>query len=272
MTPLIRWAGSKRQLLHKLRSYWLNPKARYIEPFCGSACLFFDLEPSSAVLGDLNSELIATYRAVRHNAGLVVECLRRLRLGEASYYRIRAIDPLLLSDAETAARFLYLNRNCFNGIYRTNQSGQFNVPYAEPKSKSKRKIDIEHIVAAARLLDRATLVNGDFESTLARVQRGDFVYIDPPYAVADRRIFAEYQADTFSTNDLQRLEACLEHIDKKGAIFVLSYADSREARGAFARWKPRRVRAKRHIAGFSANRRTAIEILASNLKDATYAG
>jgi DNA adenine methylase len=272
MNPIVRWAGSKRQLLHKLRRYWLNSDARYVEPFCGSACLFFDLEPASAVLGDLNSELIATYRAVRDNAGLVVECMRRLRLGEASYYKIRAIDPILLSEAETAARFLYLNRNCFNGIYRTNQSGRFNVPYAAPKSKSKRRIDVEHIASAARLLDRATLVNGDFESTLERVERGDFVYIDPPYAVADRRIFAEYQADTFCTADLERLESCLEHIDRKGAVFVLSYADSREARRTFARWQPKRVRAKRHIAGFAAKRRTAIEIIASNLKDATYVG
>src|ERR1041385_9160576 len=124
------------------------------------------------------------------------------RSGEKSYYKIRDIDPLSLSDAETAARFLYLNRNCFNGIYRTNQSGQFNVPYGPPKSK--RKIDVDHIVAAAHLLERAILVDGDFEATLERVEAGDFVFIDPPYAVADRRIFADYHPDTFSTADIQR--------------------------------------------------------------------
>ena len=268
MNPLIRWAGSKRQLLRKLRNYWLNPNARYIEPFCGSACLFFDLEPPHAVLGDLNDELIATYRAVRSNAGLVIECLGRLRLGKTSYYKIRSSNPLLLSDAETAARFLYLNQNCFNGIYRTNQSGRFNVPYGPPKTK--RKINIAHIASAASLLQRATLISGDFESTLRRVERGDFVFIDPPYAVADRRIFAEYQPDTFSVADLERLATCLDSIDKTGAIFVLSYADSREARSVFGRWKPKRVRTRRHIAGFSAKRRTAIELIASNLKDFTY--
>ena len=268
MNPLIRWAGSKRQLLIKLRRYWQNPLARYVEPFCGSACLFFDLEPPHAVLGDLNDELIATYRAVRSDAGLVIECLRRLRLGESSYYKIRSIDPLFLSDAETAARFLYLNQNCFNGIYRTNQCGHFNVPYGPPKTK--RKINVAHVASAARLLRRAILISGDFEATLRRVERGDFVFIDPPYAVADRRIFAEYQADTFSTTDLERLAACLDSIDKTGAIFVLSYADSREARSVFARWKPKRVRTRRHIAGFSDKRRTAIEIIASNLKDFTY--
>lgn len=268
MNPIIRWAGSKRQLLHRLRRYWRCEHIRYVEPFCGSACLFFDLEPTSAILGDLNSELIATYRAVRANAGLVIECLRRLRLGETSFYKIRDLDPLTLSDAETAARFLYLNRNCFNGIYRTNQKGQFNVPYGPPKSK--RVIDVDHIVAAARLLERALLIDGDFEATLDRVEAGDFVFIDPPYAVADRRIFADYHPDTFSIADIARLEDCLERIDRKGAIFVLSYADSREARRSFAQWKPRRVQTRRHIAGFSDKRRTAVEIIASNLEELTY--
>jgi DNA adenine methylase len=164
-----------------------------------------------------------------------------------------------------AARFLYLNQHCFNGIYRTNKNGNFNVPYSLPKTK--RRIDTDRFFVAAALLNRVTLLAGDFESTLRRVERGDFVYLDPPYAVDDRRIFAEYHPDTFQTTDLKRLKLCLESINEKGASFVISYADSREARAALAPWRPKRVRTRRHIAGFADNRRTAFELIASNLPE-----
>ncbi len=263
MEPIIRWAGSKRQLLHKLRPFWPT-SSRYIEPFCGSACLFFDLEPPAAVLGDLNGELITTYRAVRRNASLVVECLQRLALGKQEYYRIRSIPPESLSEPEIAARFLYLNRNCFNGIFRTNLKGSFNVPYAPPKSKTG--VDYERLLVAAEVLQKAILLNADFETTLLRVTTGDFVYLDPPYAMAKRRVFAQYQPDSFSTSDLERLVACLRRIDEQGAHFVVSYADCSESRAILRAWQPRRVKVKRHVAGFIGKRRSAYEVIATNIE------
>src|SRR5262245_30218265 len=129
MKSPIRWAGSKTQLLPSLRKFWGSEYQRYIEPFAGSASLFFDIKPANALLGDLNWELISALQALKRDAELVLQCLLRLPRGRRSYYRIRKQDPAILSPAERSARFFYLNRFCFNGLYRTNLKGQFNVPY-----------------------------------------------------------------------------------------------------------------------------------------------
>lgn len=269
MDTILRWAGSKRQLLSKLKEFWPGGKTRYVEPFCGSACLFFNLEPEQAILGDLNSGLIATYETLRQDAGGVCEYLHKLPEDEETYYQIRELDPSDLDNVEQAVRFLYLNRHCFNGIYRTNRGGKFNVPRGR-RAKSV-PIDFERIVDAAILLRRVTLINGDFIATLDQVKEGDFVYLDPPYAVSDRKIFAEYHPDTFSVDDLVRLAEGLRLIHEKGATFVISYADCREARQLLTPWNPKRVRARRHIAGFAGDRRHAYEIIATNLEDLAYA-
>lgn len=265
MQTIIRWAGSKRQLLHRLEKFWQKDSRRYIEPFCGSACLFFHLEPASAVLGDLNWQLITTYRALKHDASLVCECLQRLPIGKSAFYRIRANGSDNESDPQIAARFLYLNRYCFNGIYRTNLSGKFNVPYG-PQQRGGH-IDVDAIKAKARLLTRATLVAGDFQRVLERVEKGDFVYLDPPFAVRSRRVFTEYSPSPFNIRDLGRLAIYLQELHRRGAAFVVSYADCKEARELFAGWSLKRVRTRRHIAGFAAARRHAFELIATNVKE-----
>jgi len=269
MNSFIRWAGSKRQLLSKLKAFWPGGKTRYIEPFCGSACLFFDLEPQTAILGDVNSELITTYEVLQRDVDSVCDYLRRLPKGERNYYKLRSFDPEDLSETEKAARFIYLNRHCFNGIYRTNKAGKFNVPCG--KRSKTADIDFDQIVGAAHLLKRATLINSDFATTLEQVEKGDFVYLDPPYAVSDRKIFAEYHPDTFSIRDLARLGDHLQDMHEKGACFVVSYADSREARELLAPWNPKRVRTRRNIAGFAHDRRHAFELLATNSEELAYA-
>lgn len=264
MNPIIRWAGSKRQIVGALKAFWPKNATRYIEPFCGSACLFFTLEPAAAVLGDLNREVILTYRSLQRDSSLVFECLKRLPRGKAAYYRIRSIAPHSLTETEIAARFLYLNRYCFNGIYRTNQAGQFNVPYGPPKTDLG--YNFAAIESAAKLLRSATLINGDFETTLSHVRCGDFVYLDPPYAVSDRRIFAEYHPSSFSVADLERLSKSLATIHQRGASFLVTYADSKEARLLLKPWKPKRIWTRRNIAGFAGHRRGSYELLATNLE------
>jgi DNA adenine methylase len=262
MKSPIRWAGSKRLLLPHLKALWRNEFKRYVEPFCGSACLFFSIEPKTAILGDLNDELIEMYLALKQDPYLVLECTRRLRRGERSYYAIRSQNPRFLSRPEKAARFLYLNRYCFNGIYRTNASGTFNVPYGPPRSKLG--LDEETIVAASARLKSATLISGDFNQTLSEVEKGDFVYLDPPYAISKRRVFAEYHPSSFVVSDLQRLSTALHDMDKSGIFFAVSYGDSPEARTLLKSWSPKRVWTRRHIAGFADARRGAYELLATN--------
>ena len=263
-SPFLRWAGSKRQHVPFLRQYWHAAQhRRYIEPFAGSAALFFSVAPPSAVLGDLNGELIQTYRALRHNPDVVHRKLTGFAKGKAAYYRLRAMR---LGDAAwRAARFIYLNRFCFNGLYRTNCRGEFNVPYGAPKNDHLP--DLNQLRACARLLFRARLVHADFRRTLAVVEPGDFVYIDPPYAVSRRRVFVEYGKEPFSTKDLIELAGWLEQIDRRGACFVLSYADSHEARSLSGEWRRRRFAVRRHVAGFSCARRNHYELFVSNIKD-----
>ena len=266
MKPLIRWAGSKRSIVQRLARYWPSDAERYVEPFAGSACLFFELNPPHAVLADLNDELIKTYRAVRSDPDLVIACLRRLPKGRQGYYSVRQQSPRMLSDCEVAARFLYLNRNCFNGLYRTNRSGEFNVPYGPPKKTVK---DFEQrIVDTSLALRTAEILEADFEDTLYSVQCGDFVYLDPPYAVSSRRVFAEYLPNSFGVADLARLCSALDAIDRVGAKFVLNYADSGDARRFFRKWNPTRIWTRRNIAGFAGARRGTYELIATNFEPA----
>jgi len=261
----VRWAGSKRLLINELAKYWPSDECRYIEPFAGSACLFFHLEPRSAVIADLNSELISMYRELQRDVELVLECFRRLRRGERSYYSIRGQDPDRLAPTEAAARFLYLNRYCFNGLFRTNQKGTFNVPYGPPKKPLKYFED--RVRAGAVLMKNAELRAGDFETVSNCVAKGDFVYLDPPYAVRERRrIFSDYLPHSFSEKDIARLGGVLDHIDAAGALFLLSYSDSPEIANLKDRWRVRRITSRRNIAGFVGARRLASEVLITNLR------
>ena len=262
MTSFIRWAGSKKQIVNQLASYWGEPTGRYIEPFAGSACLFFELNPPSAVLGDVNSELTCTFRMVQTRADDVIDVLRSLPVGKEAYYSIRAKNIANLSEPEVAARFIYLNRYCFNGLYRTNLQGFFNVPYGPPRSGLGPNEDL--IRAASIALRNVTIVTGDFQETTDLARRGDFVYLDPPYIVAKRRVFSEYMPNSFGGGDLERLQQLLVSLEGKGVAFLVSYADCKEARSLLKLWSTRRVRTRRNIAGFAGHRRASYELLASN--------
>lgn len=263
-SPFLRWAGSKRKLLPSLVPYWLASGAcRYLEPFVGSGALFFALGPAEAVLSDLNSDLIETYRAIAHTPNAVSRALANLPRSRATFLRLRG-DQRALSPSGRAARFIYLNRHCFNGLYRTNSAGQFNVPYAPAKAGAvPNRVRLRAIAA---LLQGAKLAAGDFEGVTAHhVRPGDFVYLDPPYAVANRRIFRQYNGTTFGFEDLSRLSDLLHAIDALGATFVLSYAYCREALEAFRSWPHKRVLIQRNIAGFAASRRRSSEMIISNI-------
>jgi len=259
--PFLRWAGSKRKQVTRLASFWTPEHKRYVEPFAGSACLFFELAPKAAVLGDANSELIEVYRVVRDEPERLYKRLCRIRRDLPTYRRWRSLDPRSLDRETRALRFLYLNRNCFNGIYRTNTDGHFNVPMGRRTGEYFSKDDL---VACSRMLTTTTLVAGDFVKTLERVRAGDFVYLDPPYAVTSRRIFRQYGKKTFDTTDIPRFSDSLDAITAKGADFLVSYADCAEARALAAEWHAVRLPVRRHVAGFAGARKNAYEWLISN--------
>jgi len=260
----IRWAGSKKRLVPKLINYWNEEYTRYIEPFVGSATLFFAIRPDKALLSDINPDLTITLKMVRNSPTDVYNSLKLFPLGEKAYYKIRKINSALLPDIDRAARFIYLNRFCFNGLFRTNLKGEFNVPYAS--SKTGRIPTINELIGFSKILSSAQINNCDFEDTLSFVQKGDFVYMDPPYAISNSRIFHQYGPNTFGIKDLKRLANLLPKIHNSGATFLVSYALCDEALEAFSGWNIERVTTQRSIAGFSHQRRKAIEILVSNKK------
>ncbi len=261
--PFLRWAGSKRKQIPRLREFWSANYDRYVEPFAGSACFFFSLCPKKALLADKNADLIETFQLVRDDPNRVYDRVVAIPRTKERYYFERALNPAKLTPIQRAARFIYLNRNCFNGIYRTNLSGQFNVPFAS--SKVGAFITRDEFIETSKSLQCATLRSWDFGTTLRYVHDGDFVYLDPPYAVESRRVFREYGERPFCANDLSRLEEHLVKINQRGAAFVVSYADCREARSLAVNWNSCRMRVRRHIAGFADARRTAYELLISNV-------
>jgi DNA adenine methylase len=261
-SPLLRWAGSKRQHVPLLRECWkAGEYSRYVEPFAGSAAVFFAVAPPRAILGDINQELIDTYKTVKRAPDAVYHRLIKFATGEEAYYRVRSTR--LRTRVAKAARFVYLNRFCFNGLYRTNTDGDFNVPYGRPKTLNVP--DQQQFRACADLLTRARLMPADFRRVLDEVKKGDFVYLDPPYAISRRRVFIQYARKHFSTDDLGDLSEWLEEIDGRKASFVLSYADSVEARRLPEGWKRRRFAVRRNMAGFSDARRTHYELFLSNI-------
>ncbi|MCJ7532063.1 MAG: Dam family site-specific DNA-(adenine-N6)-methyltransferase [Anaerolineales bacterium] len=260
--PFLRWAGSKRQVVPVLSRYWDGKYSRYVEPFVGSASLFFYLSPSRALLGDINAELIATYDQVKQNLPSLLMELKNIRKGRRNYLRIRALDPSGLTPSFRAARFIYLNRYCFNGLYRTNQAGQFNVPYGDNKSG---KIPSDTTFERNSLcLQKAQLVIGSFEYTLEKVQTGDFVYMDPPFKVKAKRVFNQYDSSAFDQVALQRLREWLIRLNKMKIPFLVSYAESDEAYFLAQEFHVESVSVRRNISGFVESRRNATELLISN--------
>ena len=263
-SPFLRWAGSKRRLVPILQTFWTEKHKRYIEPFAGSACLFFAIRPPKAILGDLNPELIATYVEVKYRIAAVLKDLKKLKpANKCEYNRLRSIDISTLAPAARAARFIYLNRFCFNGIYRTNLLGRFNVPYSGdrcgdiPKDEAFRKCSSQ--------LRHTRFISGDFENVLKYATSGDLVYMDPPYAVRARRIFREYDPATFTHKDIARLRSWMEKLDAARVNFVVSYAESDEGDVLRKGFSHETVSVRRHIAGFAAHRASTNELLISNI-------
>jgi DNA adenine methylase len=264
LRSIIRWAGSKRKLLPALSRYWRPSYDRYVEPFAGSCSLFFAIAPDRALLADKNADLMHALAVLRRTPGQLYDRVAALRADARTYARWRHRSPSALTSLGKAVRFVYLNRNCFNGIYRTNTDGEFNVPFSA--SRTGALPSRAEFVACGRLLRRATLRTGDFGATLRRCRKGDFVYVDPPYFVRRRRVFREYGPDAFGLEDFTRLLKHLDSLDARGVTFLLSYADTPSVRRLLKdrEWRVDGLSVRRNIAGFKEKRVRVEEVLATN--------
>lgn len=220
-TPFLRWAGSKRNLISDISKYIPITFNEYHEPFLGSGSVFFHVNKENSHLSDSNDKLINTYKQVRDNVQQVILTLKTFENNENFYYKIREHDydcPI-----ESAAQFIYLNKTCYNGLYRVNSKGKFNVPYG--KRKNVDYISENTLLLASNALQNTNINNFDFYDSLLHIKADDLVFIDPPYVVShNNNGFIEYNQKIFTWNDQLRLHDFIVAIIEKGAFFILTNA------------------------------------------------
>jgi DNA adenine methylase len=206
--PFLKWAGGKTQLSDDLLDRMPLSFNTYHEPFVGSGALFFrlyrDQKIKHAILSDINAELVDTYLAIRDNVEDVIQLLSGFPHDEKFYYRIRDMDPWSISIAERAARMIYLNKTGYNGLYRVNRQGKFNVPFGQ--YKSPKYLDKENLLAVSRALENVEILCTSFDTVTERAKPGDWVYFDPPYVpLSQTSNFTSYHANGFGLTDQERL-------------------------------------------------------------------
>lgn len=267
--PIVKWAGGKSKLLGALLSRVPAHVHTYAEPFAGGAALFFALASDRersfdhAILADQNEELVACYRAVKSDVGSLIEALKGLRHDRDTFYEVRAEDPAGKSDVERGARLIYLNRTCFNGLWRVNASGKFNVPFG--RYENPRIVDEEGLRLASEALARADVVQADFEDVTRGLGAGDFVYFDPPYIPLTKTAsFTAYAKAGFGPKDQERLTRVLRELRERHVLAMLSNADTEAARELYRDFAVQVVRAPRAINSNAKKRGDVNELLVTS--------
>lgn len=261
--PFLKWVGGKTSLLPELLRHVPQRLRRYHEPFVGGGALFFAVAPRRAVLSDSNAELVHCYQQVRDDVYRVLHALSRHVYEKAHYQNVRALDPLRLAPAARAARFIYLNKTCFNGLWRVNRAGRFNVPIG--RYTNPRFHDPSGLIAASEALRTVEILHAPFEEALGKAAPGDFVYLDPPYdPLSATSSFAGYTADGFGWDDQKRLAHACIALNRRGVRFLLSNSATDRVRELYRGFEQRLVRAPRFINSKPASRGRVDELLVFN--------
>jgi DNA adenine methylase len=233
---------------------------RYYEPFLGGAALFLALQPTAATLTDTNDDLITTYQAVRDHARTLELALRAMPIGEAGYYQVRKQRPT--EEVERAARLLYLTAHSFNGIYRVNHDGTFNVPFGGRTHRLGTPMSLEPY---RRALEGAVLRAEDFEDAVSDARAGDLVYLDPPYTVMhSNNGFLKYNARVFSWSDQERLARIASQLNERGCHVVISNADHDSIRSLFGAFRVTEVSRSSRMASDVKRRGPVTELVLTN--------
>ncbi|PLX41688.1 MAG: modification methylase [Deltaproteobacteria bacterium] len=265
--PFVKWAGGKRQLLDELLKRAPESYERYVEPFVGGGALFFALSPKSAILIDLNAELINLYRVVKEKPRELLEELSRHRNEEEYYYAVRTLDRAAefaeMSEVERAGRFLYLNKTGYNGLWRVNSRGENNVPFG--RYKNPTIADPDKIKASSAALASSILICGDFSEVEHAARENDFLYLDPPYhPLSATSGFTGYSSGGFSAEDQIRLREMVLRLTKKGVKVMLSNSDTPFIQKLYNGFNVDRVSATRTINCKGAKRGHVSEVIIRN--------
>ena len=273
--PFVKWVGGKRQLLKQFRSLVLYPPERfdpvinrYFEPFVGGGAVFFDLLPDKAFLSDLNSELITTYNVIKNNVKELIKSLKKHKHTKEYFLKIRALDPKELSDIENASRFIFLNRTCFNGLYRVNSKGGFNVPFGQ--YKNPLICDEQNLLRVSESLKNVDVVFGDYKWILKKAKKGDFVYFDPPYYPINKTSsFTAYTKESFLDKEQIELRDTFLELHKRGCFVMLSNSNTPFINEIYSKKGIyiTEIKANRAINSKSSGRGRITEVLITNYKN-----
>jgi DNA adenine methylase len=270
--PFLKWAGGKSQMLRKLEEHFPRHFSKYYEPFLGGGAVFFHLvekyPPFDAVLSDCNEELINAYEAVKTDVEHLVETLKIHEVDYVNrtkdyYYQIRKQRPS--GSVEKAARLIFLNKTCYNGLYRVNQKSEFNVPFG--RYENPRICDEENLKKVNRILNRtnAKLLTADYQNATNDASNGDFIYFDPPYQpVSSTANFTSYTHSGFSLDEQKRLGIWFKELDRRGCTVLLSNSDTTEVRDIHSEYNIETVPAVRAISCKGNKRKGHAELIIHN--------
>ncbi|BAH07087.1 DNA adenine methylase [Clostridium kluyveri] len=268
--PVVKWAGGKRQLLPELKKYIPKNISTYYEPFLGGAAVLFDIQPKKAVVSDINEELINLYMAIRDNVDELIEDLKKHKNTPDYFYKIRGLDRETsiyskLTKVERASRIHYLNKTCYNGLFRVNMAGQFNSPFGNYKNPNiTNEITIR---AVSKYLNEANikLKYCDYEETLKSIRKGAFVYFDPPYdPVSNSSNFTGYAKGGFNRDEQWRLRNVCDKLNSKGIKFLLSNSSTDFILDLYKDYNTKIIQAKRFINSNGNKRGEIDEVLVRN--------
>lgn len=269
--PFVKWVGGKRQLLKQFRLMNLYPphefnseKNSYFEPFVGGGAMFFDLLPEKSFLSDLNADLVVTYNVIKNNIEDIIQALKKHEYDKEYFLKIRAKNPI--NDIDIASRFIYLNRTCFNGMYRVNSKGQFNVPFG--KYSNPLICDEQNLRRVSKSLKDVEIKHQDYKEILKETKNSDFIYFDPPYYPVNKTSsFTSYTSESFLEKEQTELRDTFVELHKRGCFVMLSNSDTQFINKIYSRIKGVRitkVQAGRAINSNAFKRGKITEVLVTN--------
>jgi DNA adenine methylase len=266
--PFLKWAGGKRQLLHEIKKYMPNTFDCYYEPFLGAGAVLFELQPDKAVINDSNFELINCYNVIKNNLEELILDLSTHQHTQEYYYNIRALDRDInyseISNIKKASRFIFLNRTCFNGLYRVNSKGYFNVPFGKYQNPNFQNSEL--LKKVSNFLNKnIKICNDDFYTILKDAKKDDFIYLDPPYdPVNQTSSFTSYQAKPFDRHEQVRLKNTFDELNQRGCKIMLSNSSTEFINELYKEYRMIRVQATRQINSKSSSRGKVEELLILN--------
>lgn len=270
VSPVLKWVGGKRQLLPSIKPMLPKRITSYCEPFVGGGAVLFDLQPKKAIVNDINSDLILVYTVIRDNVEALIELLETYPNEESFYYELRNIDRDQekydkLSEIERAARIIFLNKTCYNGLYRVNNAGEFNSPFGKYKNPNIVNAPVLRAVSTYFNSSEITFSTTDFELVLEQVRKGTFVYLDPPYdPVSDTSSFTGYSKGGFSREQQIQLRECCDRLNARGVKFMLSNSATDFIKEQYSNYHITIVQAKRAINSVASKRGDVDEVIITN--------